>query len=350
VNGYNNVFGAVGLMWLNGSNVADPPLATRGAAVTKFRNKALDGVAELGVTAGEFRQTAAMVSDLCERLVTSVDRAGRWLLREGENSQSARKRAYRLLRNGNVDSRRQARESKAAYNRRIAREKSILSDWLVVQFGLVPLVSDIESAGAALSYLLEQPGPKRVTVRAGAEFTSQVKIVTSGPPPAPSMPSPITAEWDASVISRCHISGTFDVPMSTDRTIRQLGLGNPATVLWELTRFSWLWDYGIGVGDWLKSMTPLDHMTWIEGSRSELVTLVQSGASLKYRPKEPSGINKISGGGTISMDCSRFKREVLLQTPVAAAFPIPKNKLNLTRLANVLAVMAGIPNDRGLRI
>lgn len=221
-----------------------------------------------------------------------------------------------------------------------ARQRAVLKRWLEFQFAVKPLFSDIESSGAALSELLLDPLiPARFTVRGGAEEVASV-LVDRG---SNDRFWRTSAQFRGNALrtSRCHISATYDVPISNRRTIEQLGLGNPAVVAWELVQLSWMVDYIVQVGDWLESLTAAQGTRFVEGSigRQMVVTFPQPVDV--YSRLANASLLRGFGPRQINGELGRFNRRVLHDLYPAFRPPI-RNRLNLTRLANVLAVLPSI--------
>lgn len=354
----------VGAPWLLGGSIDTFPLQSRLEAVTRFRLKALDQKADLGVTLGELRSTARFLKELCHGVSSTVHKISdrlddRSLSRLADRSlreiRKLSKRDKRKLGTGQTvrvlqegrDTVRRRHESAAKYRRRIAVEKSIIQQWMTFQFAVKPLAMDLVSATEALSYwAVERKQPFRCTVKSGAEqeirghyiltrdFLDSLKI---------QMTQPYVAKYN------CHYSGVFSVNPSTDRDVRSLGLGNPGLVAWELVQFSWLVDYAIGIGDWIKQMTSLDHMTWVEGSVSLLGKLNSADSEVRLEGIAPSGCTTFGRGLRVT-EVGRFERIVLTKTPGPAALPLPKKRLGLTQLANALGALTGLLDTRNLRI
>lgn len=352
---FHNIFVQVGLQWLSGGALATFPPSCEAAAVTRFRIKALSGVADLGTTLGELRMTANFVTDLCRGIESTVHRIAddlpRWYspkrqLSRAEHRKQKAKQVAALLYGGRPG-RRLAHETRSKYRRRIKAEKQILSDWLAYQFAVKPLVNDLVSASESLNYLLfEENLPLRATVKAGAEMKVQNQKVRTE---VPHLEVSLNEDMRLDTLARCHYSGVFDMPLTSERTLRQLGLANPGSVAWELIQFSWLVDYAIGVGDWIKSMTSLDHMTWVEGSVSRICRLSNASGRVTVTGAS-SNVIVVKGEGACLFECGRFSRQVLSKAPMPAAFPVPKKQLGVRQMANALAALAGLADTRGLRI
>lgn len=361
---FSAVCSQVGAPWLLGGDIDSFPLQSRLEAVTRFRLKALDQKADLGVTLGELRSTARFLKELCNGVSSTVHKIANRLddrslsrladrpLREVRNLSKREKRklgtgqTVRVLQKDR-EVRRRLHESQNQYRRRLATEKSIIQQWMTYQFAVKPLVMDLVSATEALSYwAVERKQPFRCTVKSGAEQEIRGHYILSRSfleGLQVQMTQPYVAKYN------CHYSGVFSVDPSTDRDVRSLGLGNPGLVAWELVQFSWLCDYAIGIGDWIKQMTSLDHMQWIEGCVSLLGRLNSADSEVSLKAISPSGAETFGRGLRVT-EVGRFARIVLTKTPGPAALPLPKKRLGLTQVANALGALTGLLDTRNLRI
>lgn len=280
-----------------------------------------------------------------------VSPEGRRLTKKARRKAEAQ-RIGDILRGG-VPGRRRVHESNRAYRKRVEAEKSVLNAWLQYQFALRPLMMDLDAAGASLSYWrFERNLPLRLTVKKGAQRVHRAVYSNSQLNFGPRVGS-VKQTYRVAVTSRCHYSGTFEVTPSSDRTLAQLGLANPASVAWELCLFSWMVDYGLKVGDWLKSMTKLDHCKWVEGSVSRLAVVTTLDGSVELQkgpPPSSNDVREVKGSGQCALECGRFSRQVLTSTPLPAAFPVPRSSLGITQMANAMAALAGLNSTRSLRI
>ena len=146
------------------------------------------------------------------------------------------------------------------------------------------------------------------------------------------------AEVKGEALYKAHISADYDIPLSASRTWNQWGMSNPAVVAWELTQFSWMVDYIFQVGDWLETLTAANGTVPLGGSismKAELISLQHRLTGLgTYTVLQPEGWVDVNLANT---GC--FQR-VLVGEVLPASLPSVRNKVNMTRLANVLAVLA----------
>lgn len=125
--------------------------------------------------------------------------------------------------------------------RRLTRtlDKRVSDAVLQVQFGWRPLLEDI---GNAMT-VLERPVPAQPIK---AKHTETYADVFS-----PALLTTMTVRGRVRVTTGARVS----VDNPNLYLANQLGVVNPAAALWEVTRFSFLVDYIIGIGDWLNSFS-----------------------------------------------------------------------------------------------
>jgi hypothetical protein len=114
---------------------------------------------------------------------------------------------------------------------------------------------------------------------------------------------------------------------------------------WELTPLSYIADYFVAVGEWLKSLGAADGMTFYSGSNTHYGEYTAILTEAVTTPK-----NRYRGSAKV----------VQWERRVYSAFPVPMpplslkpKSLNLSQLGNILAVMTtlfsghSVPNSRG---
>ena len=154
------------------------------------------------------------------------------------------------------------------------------------------------------------------------------------------MSGPFLGVCDVTVSTQCHISCVFEVVPTASRTLQQLGLTNPIGVAWELTTLSWAADYVSNMGKWLQSLASIEGARFVEGSISRVMRVKSDGSGARATPQPPYVLAEGSLQGIpLALQAGRFQREVLTETPTPALSPAWKNRMNLTRTANVLAAL-----------
>lgn len=312
-------------------------------ARTKFLNKLADASGkdqvQLGVMAGEVRETIHMASHLATELVSGIRSTAK-------SVNLAPARAAKAL-----DAVRRYGMKEAA--RRFLRGdtallQNMVESWLVYQFGLKPLAYDVFDATVWLQAEQQKQGNLRLTVslKGGATEEGIVQI-----------PAQRRGTNDATYDIDCrlqrttgvHYAGVYQIP--TTATIpQQLGLYNPAVVAWELLRFSWLVDYVVDIGGWFRSMMAAKDTSFIEGTRSvlkkaRLVEFVEVDAGT-FPPPLPGG--PISGlpRSNVALEADSFQRDVLSHGVMPALLPGIHNRMGLNQLANSLAALTTLVGAR----
>lgn len=319
---------AGGCPWAANSALAFP-MSVRNAAVTKLRLKVIDDKASWGVTLGELRKTVQGIGQLSAQVLGFVDRAAR----------SVRRTKADIVHFMFTNKWRVRKNKPWSRERRLRAEKMVTNQWLQAQFAIKPLLTDIEQSGEALSWLLfEENRPLRFTARAGAteqwSSTWSTRWPRYGDYWADSMQRLVTTV-------SCHFSVVYSMKPTTLTTFQQLGLTNVGAVVWELTAFSWVVDYGLQVGDWVNSMVKIDGLYDVEVSESRKARIESAPGS--YVQVQPLAGNSLSIPRVKThYDMGNFVRLVSDQLPGPAMLPSARNKLGLNQLANVLAVMSNL--------
>lgn len=313
--------GLCGASWSQEGSSALFPINVENAARTRFLTELADSRAQLGATMGEFRQTVDLTRSLSEDVVkflTATSRAAKRPVRD----------LVDLLTKGSL-----SRSSKAG--RGAWPGTDIINRYLEYQFGIRPTLQDIEDSGQALSYaLVESRHSLSAIIRKG--YTERAfRTVVVGSPKG----SDWTVHQPVLVETSAHVSARYEIPVTATRTLNQLGLGNPASVAWELLQFSWMVDYVLGVGDWLASLTAAVGTRFIEGSISRKQE-VSSVGPFQIHAEPGVVLQKGFETGIAQLGGGRFERTVLSTAVFPAVLPPLRSRLGLTQLANSLAALA----------
>jgi hypothetical protein len=286
---------------------------------------------DLGVAAGEFRETVHMGTDLAFGLKRGITSLARKIERSPQSVDRFLHRASKIgVENALVEMGKKWGSSESRLF------EKIVDGWLTVQLGLKPLAHDIYDAAVYLQSAVPTDGSSmiNITVRGGAsEEYSYSKVLCE---------QSLNGSWvqlEVDLIQSVKIdySCVYKVPI-VPTIAQQLGFDNPAYVAWNLVRYSWLIDYAFGVGDWLASFTAANDTKFLEGTRSrKRVTRLDKLRSVDVLN---SGLTKDPANGPLLVNISLFDRELLGGVGVTpAAMPGVKSKLGLNQLANAIAVL-----------
>lgn len=328
----STILTGLGMDWIRNS---DPtigfPLSIRSEARTRLLNKLGDGKAEWGQTLGEAKQTVDMISSLSGGMLDFLDD----LAKSVKAPKKAVVGAMNKFRRTGLSSRQLQRVSEA---------------WLTYKFGIVPLLGDIETSTEALNWLLfEENIPPRMIIKTGSSREEPFNGLVNGTNTNVAIAGYRTRVV-GSVEQRCHLSCTYEIPVSSTRTLQQLGLGNPLSVAWELAPWSWAVDYVLGVGEWTNALFAREGTRFIEGSET-LYMKITSDPSVYYELGPGWSWRKQPKPTTVNLTAGKIQRIVLTGSP-SPWFPVFRNRLGLDQMANLCAALAmqGRPDRDSLMI
>lgn len=190
--------------------------------VGKLRESLRGSDFNMAVFLGEGSKTLEMIGTNAYRLANSfrafrkgdIERGIRWIF-DGTGRKAPRR--------GTMDDRR--------------TETAVSSNWLQVQYGVIPLLSDMKSGAEALAHRLNVPFRRRYLVR----------ISKNHPNPSPWLN--IQVSRAISTRSRqliAYISEQESLPSLS-------GMLDPELVAWELVPFSFVADWALPIGDYLQA-------------------------------------------------------------------------------------------------
>lgn len=216
-----------------------------GKVYDKFWKSALVR-ANLGVTLLEGRKSLQMIAGAVKGLTGAIS----------------------SLRRGNLVGVYRALKVSASSKGRIVRYRdgsvNMANSWLSFTFGWMPLLQDVYSA----CNVLQQDF-------ASFKHTVQVKDTLYD-----SRPDPSVAGWSAVNEFSVYLGAHIRVDNPNLLLASQLGLTNPLYVLWDAVPFSFLADWFIPVGRFLKRLSNTHGLTVLRAFRGSLVKM--SGVSYEY--------------------------------------------------------------------
>jgi len=205
-------------------------------AETKLLVQVADTKVNLGVMYAEAKKTSDHIYDTAKRLVD----------------------AYRSLRKG--------RFGDVARHLHIS-PKTAHKSWLEYKYGWMPLLMDVKGAAELFAQQHVFGG------RPPAFYVTQKYLVNqtgadAGTYDAYGGGAPGTYSQTVSYQVKGKLRLRIEVVNQFATQAQQLGLTNPALVLWELVPFSFVFDWFISVGDWLTAMTALQGLRVTRGFHS----------------------------------------------------------------------------------
>lgn len=137
--------------------------------------------------------------------------------------------------------------------------KTPANGWLLVQYGFLPFIRDIEGALKALEKGLHKLGYK--LARARHVYTDTITQVSGD----------WTKRWSLHLETSARVK--YRVVNEYTSTLTSLGLTNPARLGWELMKLSFVIDWLIGVGAWLDQLDAFIGKEFDQGSRTWFVRI-----------------------------------------------------------------------------
>lgn len=244
-------------------------------------------------------------------------------------------RAYRAFRRGNL--------------REVARQLNITpgrvhKNWLEYKYGWMPLLMDVKNSAEFLAQ--ESIGrATRFSCKASEKRTGTLKwLSTTGKYGSPTLTLPVTRTLTWSVTHTAKLWCELQNPHLS--AAQQLGITNPALVVWELIPFSFVFDWFVQVGNYLQAVTALDGVTVRRGMQSSVDTYAYS--CVFPSSVHTEGSYTYSGSGlNISCTIRQYSRYTWLPDPSELYPPTAKGIHNMDRLVTSLALIRGTYRGSG---
>lgn len=233
------------------------------------------------------------------------------------------------------------------FNRQFARDqsKAVANGWLELQYGWLPLCSDIYETAELIHRRLQKKTPlQRVSAGSSKSFTTVSKSsATDGD-------TVMTNEAKAEV----KVILYYSTPNENLKSLVQLGITNPLSLAWELVPWSFVVDWFLPIGSFVSNLDAGLGAKFRKGCKT--TALVSKLTATK------TAHGKQSGGFTYNTDLKAFAKRVAINRIDLAGFPLPtlpqfKDPLSAMHLANATALLVqqmkrpnrpnGNPNNMG---
>jgi len=270
----------------------------------KVLAKVLNQSVNVAVFYAEREQTAAM-------LASSLKRLGK---------------AYNLAKKGRILD---ASIALTGHKPRGPLKQTISQNWLELQYGWLPLMSDIYGACETLQ--------RQMTHREFVVVRSSKEIQEDEPRR--------TISSDGSfvdyILSSAHYTSSVRVKMKSNstllRTASELGLANPGLVAWELVPFSFVVDWALPIGSFISQFTAALGWEFHTGSISRFY---RQKANLLRTPYVcPANYVEHVFEGTRSLEEISFTREGIGSWAEMLTLPYIKDPASFVHIANALALL-----------
>lgn len=212
--------------------------------------------------------------------------------------------------------------------------KTTASNWLEWNFGIRPLLSDIEAAVA----LLKKNKTGRIVFRVARRATRVESIQTDI----------LSTEGYGPVGTRnvfkqteVRIGLRYKIPDEAVQIMAQFGFTNPINLAWELAPFSFVYDWIHPIGPYLQALSQWDGLVFVNGfevwfTRQRISDRISASGETPHEGAGP--YTKYSYVGAQESFGIAFERKPLTSFPLPY-FPTPKLRTSIHTALNALALL-----------
>lgn len=270
----------------------------------------------LGEVYGERHETLNMIR-------TNADRIGK---------------AYAALRKGNFGGAAKAlglqpRSSAAAGSWAKNQSKAIANGWLELQYGWRPLIQDVYGGAEFLrkSFTLEKTGLMRASATRKLSDSNVAEYDINSP-----VGAKLTQTKSYSVDVKTCVY--YRRNSSTLSTLNSLGITNPAYLAWELTKFSFVVDWFVHVGDFISSLDATFGYTFQDGCVTTFSKLSSTRDIFGDGPTYNGSRDRLFIQTHESSDLTECVRRPLLTFPILS-LPAFKDPRSVEHALNAIALL-----------
>jgi len=287
-------------------------------ALAKLNARANTGIqANMAQNLAQYTLTTNMIAKNATNIAASV-----MLLRKGKFSAAADK-LFQNARTPGVGIRK-GNPSKS---------KSLANNWLELQYGWKPLLSDIDESMRILANYME--GSTSVQeVSATASQAWELRTPKTGPIATPPY---VGVEVDTTRL-KTRYSLKYRVSSHTTNMLSQLGFTNPLSLVWEILPWSFVVDWFLPIGPYLETLSGPHGMEFVSGYKTRFGRQITS-TNVGFNGKMPGDAT-----ATLNTRMDRFRRVIALNRTMLSAwptghFPQFKNPFSIEHAANAIALV-----------
>jgi len=300
----------------------------RASATLKAKLKAVDMKVNVAQFIAEYSQTRNMIASTAVSLAKAFS-----YVRHGQPERAWQELTFRLkFRKVSFSEWKVGVKNKALrpyHNPNLQITKQVSDSWLALQYGWLPLISDVTSAAELLAQHMSGH-PIRMVVKASAQgdresgSTGSLYDYTATYGYTESI-------WTQAIAKTGYV---VDVTNPDLATLAQTGLDNPLLLAWELLPYSFVVDWFFKIGDYLQALSAFRGVT-IRDRWSSLLVTTQGVVEYNVPPSV-----QVTGSKYTTYNQRFYIRSNSVVDPV---FHINKGTgLNLTRFGNALALLNGV--------
>lgn len=226
-------------------------------------------------------------------------------------------------------------------------EQQLSQAWLEYVYGIVPLMSDIRNAINVLSDTALRQG-MTVCVKGSASDITQKLCpypVRIYPPKGPTVNFDLAHSEPVRTSHKANVSLWYKLEDIALMQSESLGLSNPVETAWNLVPYSFLADWFLPIGPYLRSFTRDSGYSFLGGSCSYKRTVDQSVTTVYVPRASSSSIAVLSAGPQTfkaRIVANYFRRWVYTHRPTPGLYF--KNPLSADHVINAIALLrANLP-------
>lgn len=206
-------------------------------------------------------------------------------------------------------------------------KKEVAGDWLQYQYGLKPLLQDLDGIAKHLANRSFRPKTYKVSAKRSETLEEDV-LENAG-----------VLNGVARVLTKVSVkySAIVEIDQPKVREIAQLGGANPVSVAWELIPFSFIADWFIPIGDYLNNYDAIAGLIVKEVWKTKVVTTDVTYSGTISGRDSIIGTTWNSGSQRWQVQSYHVIRERLTSVP-PLPIPVFKNPVSKGHLANALAL------------
>lgn len=204
----------------------------------------------------------------------------------------------------------------------VSSNKKAANATLEFLFGAKPLINDIYSAIEVIRN--DKNGDSVLVIKGSSKSVDNVEFVNS-------YSTSSVGQWNEeieTIKSRVEVKVAYvlqyRVASGLASTLQQWGLVNPAEILWEKMPWSFVIDWVLPVGNWIRSFTSDVGLDYVQGSKVTTTTIFSQANRVHNSTTQANWIDgKIHGEWNATVTTQTKVREILSQPP---SYPPPRFK------------------------
>ena len=211
----------------------------------------------------------------------------------------------------------------------IGGSKRNAKTWLELQYGWLPLLSDIHGAYEEMT---RQARTNGFLFNVSSTVSEPVSVENDYSTYRSTITSRLTGVHSAKV------SLWYTVTFSELQALSRVGLTNPLEIAWELTPWSFVIDWLVPVGDFLGALTATQGLTFKSGTRTTYTRLDLTGKAVFLGGRSPSGdVYDDKGSANYSAAYMKMRRTTYTGSPIPT--PYVKNPFSVGHTLNAIALL-----------